>query len=924
MYTNAQSLISKIDELAATASEKKPDFILLTETWCNNTIDNALLTIPGYGIEIRKDRTDTAQGIGGGLIVYARQGWRLEEEEDTNDFNQHCKFRVKCGGVDIRFILIYRSPNSPPEATDKLIEIMEKAEKNTFMVGDFNYPKIDWQRGTATGRKPQEFMTATEENMMTQLVEFATHTKGNTLDLVITNSPELVDSLEEEGRLGRSDHVIMEMEIGVENRSEEEDGKEYNDWKKADWNQIRRDIGREDWRRTMEGKTVNEAWELLKKKLEETTEKNVPKRRRRNRNRPPWLTQEILRGIRKKKRMWKKVRNGEGREEYREEEKIVGKMIRNAKRSLEKRLAKEKNNKRPFYAYVKGKTKSRQTVGQLRRKDGTTTENDKEAAEELNIFFGSVYSKKDSIQPPPDRRREEAEMKMRKVRITDRKIKEKIEKMRAEAAPGPDGIRPAFLQQTKDEIVEPLRRIFEKSLEEGKIPEDWRKANITPIYKKGKKSEAGNYRPVALTSVCCKLLEHIIRDEVVEHLEKNGLLTESQHGFREKRSCATNLLEFFEKTTEITDNGGPVDIVFLDLAKAFDKVPHNLLVQKMRGKQVSEEVVVWTENWLKNREQRVLVNGEESEWAPVDSGIIQGSVLGPTYFTIYIDDIDEILKELSVFKKFADDTKLGQEMRTLEDKEKLQKALDGLVEWSTTWGMEFNVAKCKVMHVGQRNPGHVYNMAGKDLEETEEEKDIGVTVTKDQRPSQQCRRAARTARGVLSQIQRAFHYRDKKTFKNLYVQYVRPHVEFAAPAWAPWTAEDRQVLERVQQQAVKMMSGLRGQSYEEKCKEIGLDTLENRREDADMIQTFKIITRTDKVDRSTWFKMAAENAERVTRAASDKSRIAVKRVKTEARRHFYSQRVVEKWNKLPMAARDSKNVKSFKRALKTLRERADL
>ena len=146
-----------------------------------------------------------------------------------------------------------------------------------------------------------------------------------------------------------------------------------------------------------------------------------------------------------------------------------------------------------------------------------------------------------------------------------------------------------------------------------------------------------------------------------------------------------------------------------------------------------------------------------------------------------------------------------------------------------------------------------------------------MTVTKDQRPSQQCRRAARTARGVLSQIQRAFHYRDKKTFKNLYMQYVRPHVEFAAPVWALWTAEDRQVLERVQQQAVKMMSGLRGQSYEEKCKEIGLDTLENRREDADMIQTFKIITRTDKVDRSTWFKMAAENAERVTRAASDKS-----------------------------------------------------
>ena len=106
---------------------------------------------------------------------------------------------------------------------------------------------------------------------------------------------------------------------------------------------------------------------------------------------------------------------------------------------------------------------------------------------------------------------------------------------------------------------------------------------------------------MALTSVCCKLIEHIIRDEIVEHLEKNGLLRDSQHGFRTNRSCTTNLLEFFEKTTDIVDRGGPVDMVFLDLAKAFDKVPHNLLVQKLREKQVSEEIVQWTEDWLQRR-----------------------------------------------------------------------------------------------------------------------------------------------------------------------------------------------------------------------------------------------------------------------------------------------------------------------------------
>ena len=122
LYTNAQSLISKIDELNALASEMKPDFIMLTETWCNSTIDNALLTMPGYGLEIRKDRMDTAQGIGGGLIVYAKEGWKLEEEEEVNNFNQHSKFKVKCGAVEITFVLIYRSPNAATEEGERILD----------------------------------------------------------------------------------------------------------------------------------------------------------------------------------------------------------------------------------------------------------------------------------------------------------------------------------------------------------------------------------------------------------------------------------------------------------------------------------------------------------------------------------------------------------------------------------------------------------------------------------------------------------------------------------------------------------------------------------------------------------------------------------------------------------------------------------
>ena len=231
------------------------------ETWCNSTIDNALLTIPGYFWRSEKIEWTlrSAQGIRGGLIEYAKEGWRLEEEEEVNDFNQHSKFKVKCGAVEMTFLLIYRSPNAAPEATEKLIEIVEKAEKNTFLIGDFNYPSIDWERGTVAGRKARDFLMATEEKLMAQLVDFPTHTRGNTLDLVITNSPELVIGLEEEGRLGRSDHVLLEMIIGVDNRPTKEDRKKFVDWKKADWKQIRRDIDQVDWRTELEGSTANEA-----------------------------------------------------------------------------------------------------------------------------------------------------------------------------------------------------------------------------------------------------------------------------------------------------------------------------------------------------------------------------------------------------------------------------------------------------------------------------------------------------------------------------------------------------------------------------------------------------------------------------------------------------------------------------------------
>jgi hypothetical protein len=306
-----------------------------------------------------------------------------------------------------------------------LVDLMKSVKKNTIVVGDFNLPDIDWSTGEAA-RRSEPFMDAVEDAMLVQLVEFATHIKGNCLDLVLTNIPERVSEVNGAGRLGSSDHEMLE--ILVQTGAFREVKKTVKNWRRADWNMMREEIGAIDWHTELRGLTADRMWERFKKKINKTVKKNVPTRLVSSRGRPVWMSGDIMAAIKKKKRLWRRDRGRGLSDEYKDMEKKVKNMIRSAKRKYEKKLADSKSgNNRQFYAYVKRKTKSRPTIGPLKDKNKKVITDDGEMAGLLNDFFSSVFTREEGEVPKA------ADMdtdSLENITFTAWKVRKKIQKLR--------------------------------------------------------------------------------------------------------------------------------------------------------------------------------------------------------------------------------------------------------------------------------------------------------------------------------------------------------------------------------------------------------------------------------------------------------------------------------------------------------------
>ncbi|KAL7631154.1 UNVERIFIED_CONTAM: hypothetical protein RMT77_018543 [Armadillidium vulgare] len=541
--------------------------------------------------------------------------------------------------------------------------------------------------------------------------------------------------------------------------------------------------------------------------------------------------------------------------------------------------------------------------------DGNLVSSDKELVNIFNAYFASVFTE--------ERLDSSLETNSSNIHVRNRcaafeielnEIKSLLEHIDPNKAAGPDGVYGRILKEGSSSIAKALYLIFKRSIVFGEVPEDWKTAYVVPIFKKGSKEDLGNYRPVSLTSLVVKILEKLLKSHIEKHLDDNKILYNSQHGFRKGRSCQTNLLEFMEYITECIDKGDPVDVIYLDFSKAFDKVPHVRLMQKLSQYGIDGMVQNWIKEWLKNRRQCVLLNGNKSSWETVKSGVPQGSVLGPLLFLIYINDLDKGLK--CKVSKFADDTKVVTSVRNNDGCIKLQGDLDRLLGWAERWQMNFNSKKCKVLHVGNSNKGFNYEMNGEWLETVDHEKDLGVIISSNLKVGDQCLEARNRANKMLGIINRNVVYKSKEVISKLYNSYVRPALEYCAQVWAPHLRKDIDMLEKVQRRATRMIAGFENKSYEERLKELGMFSVERRFLRGDMIQVYKIFASDNNTEIEKYFIV---DCGRVTRGHDKK--IKKKPCHLDLRKYSFSNRVVNFWNDLPQEIVDCDSLVKFKRGL---------
>ena len=536
MYTNADSLTNKYPEFELLVKEHNYDIIAITEVLPKNTdyeIDNFILN----GYKVLTDNT------GRGVSLFIRDNievFQLTELESI--FNPCVLCRLVLPSKESFVVgVIYRSPNSTPDLNNKvnsLIDVLSTTYENSniLLMGDFNHPGIDWSKEICNNHNTHPdnmFLETIQQNYLFQMCDKPTHHRAlqhpNILDLILTNNEHFISPIKYLPPLGKSHHSVLNFCINAKHKQSINIVSKYQ-FNKGNYNKMREYVGAVPWNSVLnDGASIDDMWNLINDVIQDACKKFVPKiiinnnhnsisKQNRSTKTVPRTMLEKIHFKRRAHKMYKKFPTITNYNCYAKARNQVKWESRKLVKANEASLALEaKNNPKRFFKYVASKTKTRECISHLKKRDNSLTSSDKEKAEVLNEYFCSVFTR-EPTENIPDFNCGCNKSNIDYVTITKDQMLKALQKLNINKSPGPDEVNPRILKELANELAHPLSVLFNKSMSMGKLPSQWKVAIVKPIFKKGNKAEAGNYRPVSLTSVICKMFEGFVRDVIYANI----------------------------------------------------------------------------------------------------------------------------------------------------------------------------------------------------------------------------------------------------------------------------------------------------------------------------------------------------------------------------------------------------------------------
>jgi len=945
-YLNARSLLARASDglprfdhlYNFCCIDNSFDVILITETHLDNLIESVEINIEGYHL-FRNDRNRH----GGGVAIYARTELAPIEIGDLQQPGTESLYiKILQCSIPCIFGVFYRPPNQSTVTRDLTLDALRtqfdflciRSKLPFFLLGDFNDRCVKWGSEHLESELGQSLAELVEEYNLEQVIDLPTR-ESNLLDLLITNCPNYVSRSQVTDSIDNLDHKAIIGELKTHYTSQMKYKRTVRHFNNERLETLSSKLHATDWHALLTSDmTANECAESFASELERQLDLIIP---------PviitvtprdkPGMTHYVRTLFKRSHMLCRRAKRTKSNADN------IKFCLARKKAKKAWHAAKEKQNAK-IYAKAMGPggrskaywkilkqnfgNKNNQSIPTLI--DGTHTYiSDASKAELLNTYFVE-QSTLDLINEPqlPDfecKRDLKTDAIIEEISINSAQVFAVLKSLDANKATGPDGIGNTVLKHCASALCIPIQIVAQTSLNSGSFPKIWKKANVIPIFKKGEKHCKINYRPISLLSNVSKVLERLVYNVLYEYCTKNNLLSPKNSGYKKGDGAINQMVCITDGIYKALDSGQNIAMVFLDISKAFDRVWHKGLLHKLKCFGVGGILIKWISDYLTNRCQKVVLNGQESKTMSTNSGVPQGSILAPLLFLIFMNDIEEsIASDMFIF---ADDTTLSKIYNTaLEAELILNEDLNTILKWANRWFVKFNPEKTVFINFSLKRNSPItpkIEFNGTVVKKVSEHKHLGIILSDDMKWSKHITHITSKAKQRLGALYRQSQKMTRAQIESMYTSSIRPILEYGSILFDNCSINDSKRIEAVQRRAAVLSTGaIRRTETIKLMAETGWDDLETRRARAKMACFFQIAKGTSPPYLREKISFKPQQT-RSSRALSRNNALIIEpQCRTTCYKTSFFPHCIQTWNSLKNDVVNSTSISMFKNHLMLL------